>query len=82
MGRPRLPIDHGTSRGARAHYRRGERPCPACYQAMLTSQGTRGGYNGGANSPDRRERRNGLPEFRPYVYRGLGFDALTGDADT
>ena len=23
------------------------------------------------------EVRNGLPEFRPYVYRGLGYDQLT-----
>lgn len=22
---------------------------------------------------------NGLPEFRPYVYRGLGCDAFTGE---
>jgi hypothetical protein len=25
-----------------------------------------------------RERRNGLPELRPYVYRGTGRDTITG----
>ena len=29
-GRPVKPIDHGTYRGARAHYRRDERLCKAC----------------------------------------------------
>lgn len=27
------PINHGTPEGARAHYRRGEQPCPPCAQA-------------------------------------------------
>lgn len=27
------PISHGTPRGARAHYRRGEKPCNACRMA-------------------------------------------------
>ena len=32
-GRPLMPIDHGTYRGARAHYRRGERLCQPCRAA-------------------------------------------------
>jgi hypothetical protein len=35
----------------------------------------------GARGPVPVEIRNGLPPFRPYVYRGLGYDQLTGDDD-
>lgn len=31
--RPSQPIAHGTYKGSRAHYRRGEKPCPDCRRA-------------------------------------------------
>lgn len=50
-------------------------------------RGWRSGYNGGTRlvRPGEGgsvpfEIRNGLP-FKPYVYRGTGFDQLTGDRD-
>jgi len=33
----RQPIEHGTPEGARAHYRRGEKPCPPCARANRLS---------------------------------------------
>lgn len=27
------------------------------------------------------EIRNGLPEFKPYVYRGVGYDIYSGEGD-
>lgn len=37
-GRPRLPIAHGTTAGARAHQRRGEAACGDCARAMRAYQ--------------------------------------------
>lgn len=41
---PKLPapIRHGTAAGARAHYRRGEKPCPPCAAAGLLDRHLRG----------------------------------------
>lgn len=60
----------GTRAAYRRHLRRSERPCPACLEAERVAQpGTP------SARPDRpREIRNGLPEHRPYVYRGRGYD--------
>lgn len=37
-GRPRLPIAHGTTAGARTHQRRGEAACGPCARAMRQYQ--------------------------------------------
>lgn len=68
----------GTDAGYTGHLRRGERPCYSCRQANARRQATRGGREYIAIF-DPREVRNGLPEFRPYVYRGTGADAYTGE---
>lgn len=70
----------GTPAGARRHYRNGEKPCPDCLTAARI-QRSPNGYATGRESriPDWRERRNGLPEFRPYRYQGTGHDTLTAD---
>lgn len=69
----------GTAAGARRHYRHGEKPCSDCATAARV-QRSPNGYATGRESrvPDLREIRNGLP-FRPYVYRGTGADAYTGE---
>ncbi len=59
----------GTPAAARRHYRRGEPLCEACAQAARRK---RSGGRAGSQVADFREVRNGLPEFRPYVYRGAG----------
>jgi hypothetical protein len=65
----------GTSAAARRHRRRGEPACEACLQAeRLRIAQQRGGTAPSSLSIDRRHVRNGLPEFRPYVYRGTGDD--------
>ena len=64
----------GTPAAARRHQRRGERACDACLAAARIRNRT----TPQALSPDYREIRNGLP-FRPYVYRGSGADAYTGE---
>jgi hypothetical protein len=68
--KPRTPAAHGTPAAARAHYRAGEKPCAACrlanndYKAKdVTGRKLRQEF-------DPRPVRNGMPEFRPYVYRG------------
>lgn len=80
MTRGRYPIaPHGTPAGARRHYRRGEKPCFACMTAARNDAAARKGYQAGNTQvPDHRPVRNGLP-FRPYVYRGTGADAYTGE---
>jgi hypothetical protein len=62
----------GTPAAARRHYRRGE-PLDAACRAV---EHRRLAGNASEMSPDYRETRNGLPEFRPYVYRGTGEDQL------
>jgi hypothetical protein len=66
----------GTLGAYRRHLRRGERPCPQCAEAARQDSYTRRGVRS-ARTEDRREIRNGLPEFVPYVYRGTGEDQLT-----
>jgi hypothetical protein len=67
------PIRHGSPGGARAHYRRGEKPCESCRSAAnLAHRGTRDPYE--ATVPERRgQPRNGLPivayEYRARRYR-------------
>ena len=70
----------GTAAAARRHYRRREPLDEACLQAARSERAWRNGQDAGAQSPDLRERRNGIP-WRPYVYRGLGYDQLTGEMD-
>ena len=67
----------GTPAAAKYHRRHGEPLCDACRQAERRQSAERRGSQPGsdqpgrwAKSPDRREIRNGLPEFKPYVYRG------------
>lgn len=71
---------HGTPARARKHYRDGEKPCAECLMASRWESNSRRGCGspGGVNLIDTRERRNNLPEFVPYVYRGLGYDVFTG----
>ena len=70
----------GTPAAARRHWRRGEKPCDACRLASRRYTAEQHGSDPwafqrhGRAEPDRREIRNGLPEFVPYVYRGLGYD--------
>ena len=65
----------GTEAGARRHYRRGEKPCPSCMHASRMKSRERRGSDpwntgNGEQALDLREVRNGLPEFRPYRWRG------------
>jgi hypothetical protein len=70
----------GTDAAYQRHRRRGERACYACLQAQARSHAEhRGGEYCGPSIPDPREVRNGLPPTRPYVYRGTGADAFTGE---
>jgi len=64
----------GTPAAARRHWRHGEPPCEACLAAHRRQKAEALGHDAGTHVPDRREIRNGLPEFRPYVYRGTGYD--------
>jgi hypothetical protein len=79
-----VSAEHGTEAALRGHYRRGEKPiagwCQACaaYGRRRWAERQGRARAAGVLSPDRREVRNGLPEFRPYVYRGTGADVLTG----
>ena len=66
---PSLLRPCGTLAAYRRHLRRGERPCEACSQASRRAQRTSDRM---AIAIDRREVRNGLPEFRAYVYQGRG----------
>jgi len=69
----------GTPAAYRRHCRRGEPADEACKRAARADRARRGyGTDGGALSPDTRERRNGLPEFRPYTYQGTGRDLFDG----
>ena len=70
MARGRQPEQPcGTTAAAQRHYRRRERLCAACQLAVDLARNRLGTMR-----PDHREIRNGLPEFRPYRYRGLGYD--------
>ena len=71
----------GTQSAARRHWRRHEPLDEACRQAARNEFAGRRGLQAGTQSIDRREVRNNLPEFRPYVYRGTGVDTLTSWMD-
>ena len=70
----------GTDAAYRRHRRRGEPACPACLQAERIRSGQRKGSEVTALTPDPRPIRNGIP-WKPYRYRGLGFDQLTAWMD-
>ncbi len=70
----------GTPAAALRHSRRGEPVCYPCLQAMARAWQDRTGQEyRGPQVPDPRPVRNGLPGPRPYVYRGTGADAYTGE---
>ena len=73
----------GTLAAYKRHQRRGEPVDEACRLANRLAR-SRNGYPsgkeaGGHGGAARRAVRNGLPEFRPYRYQGLGYDAITGE---
>jgi hypothetical protein len=79
MSLPELIDACGTDAGYQRHRRHGEQPCYPCLQAQARRNAERKGSEyTGPQIPDPRRTRNGLPEFRPYVYRGTGADILTG----
>ena len=72
---PELLQPHGTDAARRRHQRRGEKPCLAC------QGGSRHAKASGENRTlvaDTRPVRNGIP-WKPYIYRGSGADAYTGE---
>lgn len=77
----------GTAAAARRHYKHGEPLDEACKAAVrrqsAESNARRGTGPGqsGSKTADYREVRNGLPGFRPYVYRGTGYDIMEEAAD-
>jgi hypothetical protein len=75
---PYMPC--GTTAGARRHYRAGEKPCPACLEANRQIKRIERGTAPAAarEFPAQRAVRNGIP-WKPYVYRGTGADACTGE---
>ncbi len=75
MGRELAPC--GTAAAARRHWRNGEPLDEACLQAARREKAGKQTGQAQLRSVARRETRNGLPEFRPYVYRGTGTDTLT-----
>jgi hypothetical protein len=73
---PREPAPCGTEAAARRHRRRGEPLDEACRRAArIKAQERRGRDPWAFAQPDYREVRNGIP-WKPYVYRGLGYDQL------
>lgn len=73
----------GTEAAYLRHRRHGEQACYPCMQANARAgQDKRGGDYRGPLIPDPRQVRNGLPEPMPYVYRGTGADAFTGEVVT
>ena len=60
----------GTAAAYRRHFRAGEKACQACRDAESLRRGHI------PREPDRRQLRNGMPAFKPYVYRGRGYDQL------
>lgn len=67
----------GTAAAYRRHQRNGETPDYECQQAAARDQADKGRNPSGRNLlADPRPRRNGLPEWRPYVYRGAGYDTF------
>ena len=70
----------GTEAGHQLHVRRKERVCYSCMQGHDRYRADLRGYEStGPKVPDPRQVRNSLPPFRPYVYRGTGADAYTGE---
>jgi hypothetical protein len=74
----------GTAAASRRHWRHGDPPCYTCRRADAERRGGNP-YNRVAGladaMPDPRPVRNGIP-WRPYVYRGTGADAFTGEVVT
>lgn len=71
---------HGTLAAYQRHLRKKEQACYPCMQADARNRADRRGAEyKGPKVPDPRQARNELPLFRPYVYRGLGCDAITGE---
>ena len=70
----------GTTAAYRRHLRHHTPPCDACAAAnrrhVAAMEAKRNPASVGSLTPDRREKRNGLP-VRPYRYRGTGRDELT-----
>ena len=67
----------GTAAAARRHGKHGEPLDEACKTAQRLQKSERAGGVAGGLSADKREIRNGLPEFVGYRYRGTGQDTLT-----
>ena len=63
----------GTPAAARRHYRRGEPLDYACLQANANAKSDDPWVTGPNAQPDPRPVRNGIP-WKPYVYRGRGYD--------
>ena len=71
---------HGTLAAYQRHLRKHEHACYPCMQADARDRAERlGSEYKGPKVPDPRRARNGLPVFRPYIYRGTGADAYTGE---
>ena len=58
----------GTRAAYRRHLRRGEAACHDCQVAESLRYAPRFAYEAATLVQDNRERRTGLPEFRPYVW--------------
>lgn len=71
----------GTTAAYRRHLRHRTPPCPECLAAnrrhVAAMQAKADPANAGSLTPETRVKRNGLPAFVPYVYRGTGRDELT-----
>jgi hypothetical protein len=85
MNRTRRNLEPcGTPAAARRHNRHGEPLCDACRRAAALAHSIRTGSDPWRISPDSRPDgrpvRNGIP-WQPYIYRGLGYDQLTGQED-
>ena len=68
----------GTPAAIRWHYRHHEPLCEAC---LAASRPVTGVAAGAQYQPDPREKRNGLPFPVAYIYRGAGYDQITGECD-
>jgi len=75
----------GTTAAYKRHLRNPRKYGPPCEDCLAAERRRVAGARrpvaapkgAGTLAPDRRERRNGLPVFRPYRYRGTGEDVLT-----
>ena len=67
----------GTPGAVRRHYRNREPLDDACRTAQSTAKGSDPWRSAPFETPDFRPVRNGIP-WKPYVYRGLGYDQMEG----